>query len=395
MNPGSCKHLIVHTLRVTAILSLLDILGCSAQSTSSADYTRATPYEQSAAATQNIQRLNELLERRTHDIDSRSDFPLGPGDVLEISVPLEELEHREFRVASDNAIRLPLVGVMSVKGMKEEDLTNALRQRLSVYMHNPPVALFVKSYGSRQVAVTGAVEKPGLYSLTSSSESLMDVIGRAGGRTSEAAARVLFVPTTSGTSVNNSILTSTAEPSDIDHQDSLASFKAIRHITRDRVESSKPDQRVMENGPGLDRATANLNSITIEINNPVMQQYLNIPARPGDVLIIPASGEVTVGGWVQSPGAYKITPGMTVLSAINAAGGPLFSSTATVLRTDFGGQRIGIPLSISAVQKGQQADVPVQSGDVVMMDRSAAGAVPYAFYEAFSKFGTGMYLPVP
>ena len=95
-------------------------------------------------------------------------------------------------MASDNAIRLPLVGVMSVKGMKEEDLTNALRQRLSVYMHNPPVALFVKSYGSRQVAVTGAVEKPGLYSLTSSSESLMDVIGRAGGRTSEAAARVLW-----------------------------------------------------------------------------------------------------------------------------------------------------------------------------------------------------------
>ena len=49
----------------------------------------------------------------------------------------------------------------------------------------------------------------------------------------------------------------------------------------------------------------------------------------------------------------------------------------------------------SEVKKGEQTDQPVQAGDVVMMDRSVIGAVPYSLYEIFTKFGTGMYLPAP
>jgi protein involved in polysaccharide export with SLBB domain len=86
---------------------------------------------------------------------------------------------------------------------------------------------------------------------------------------------------------------------------------------------------------------------------------------------------------------------MTALSAISAAGGALFSNSAQVLRAANDGQRSTTPVNISRVQKGEEADVPVQSGDVVMVDRSAVGALPYAAYTLFSKFGTGMYLPIP
>jgi protein involved in polysaccharide export with SLBB domain len=120
-----------------------------------------------------------------------------------------------------------------------------------------------------------------------------------------------------------------------------------------------------------------------------------LPARPGDVLIVPSAGEVTVGGWVQNPGAYKVTPGMTALSAIAAAGGAMFSSSAQVLRTGNSGERLSIPVNIPAVQKGAQGDVSMQSGDVVMVDKSAAGAIPYAAYELFSKFGSGLMFPIP
>jgi protein involved in polysaccharide export with SLBB domain len=113
------------------------------------------------------------------------------------------------------------------------------------------------------------------------------------------------------------------------------------------------------------------------------------------VLIVPAAGEVTVGGWVQSPGAYKISRGMTVLSAVSAAGGALFSYSAAILRTAPDGERTRIPMDISKVQRGEQPDIPVQSGDVVMVDRSTAGAVPYALYEVFTKFGAGMAFPIP
>src|SRR5580704_4977327 len=49
-------------------------------------------------------------------------------------------------VTPQSTITLPLIGEMSVAGMTEEQFTEALKVRLSMYMHDPPVAVFVKSY---------------------------------------------------------------------------------------------------------------------------------------------------------------------------------------------------------------------------------------------------------
>ncbi len=371
-------------------------------------------------ATNDAQRLEDLWQKRTRD-SFGSDFTLGPGDVLEISVPLEQLEHREVRVSSNDTIELPQAGVVTVRGMTEQGLTDTLRQRLSKYMYDPPVSLFVKRYGSREVAVVGAVQKPGLYTLASGSDTLMDMVNRAGGMTRDAAAKVIFVPagTEDRRSGGASLLRMT-QASDGDVQTSTndgqgsdaetASDTETRESTAEligrgaetqtgKIESIRP---VAADSAGA-RASANLlgavvtklHPITISMVDPGVQQYLGMPARPGDVLIVPSAGEVTVGGWVQSPGAFQITPGMTALSAISAAGGALFSSSAEVLRTASNGQRTSIAVDISKVQKGKEADVAVQSGDVVMVDRSTVGAIPYTAYEVFTKFGTGMYLPVP
>src|SRR6202035_784000 len=37
----------------------------------------------------------------------------------------------------------------------------------------------------------------------------------------------------------------------------------------------------------------------IDMSQPRSQRYLEIPTRPGDVVLIPLAGEVTVQGWVQ------------------------------------------------------------------------------------------------
>ena len=140
-------------------------------------------------------------------------------------------------------------------------------------------------------------------------------------------------------------------------------------------------------------AMARLHPIVIWMTDPAMRNYLELPARPGDLLIIPAAGQVTVGGWVQSPGAFGISTGMTALSAISAAGGALFSDSAEVLRTGSDGQRSSIPFNISSVKKGEEADIPVQSGDVVIVNRSVTGAGPYFVYSLFSKFGTRLAVP--
>jgi protein involved in polysaccharide export with SLBB domain len=125
------------------------------------------------------------------------------------------------------------------------------------------------------------------------------------------------------------------------------------------------------------------------------KDFAALPARPGDVVIVPAVGEVMVQGWVANPGAFKISPGMTALGAVTAAGGQQFSSSAVVLRTGQNGDQTQLPIDLAKIKAGEEADVPVQSGDVVVVNRSAIGAVPYLVYSLFNKFGTGAYLPIP
>jgi polysaccharide export outer membrane protein len=119
-----------------------------------------------------------------------------------------------------------------------------------------------------------------------------------------------------------------------------------------------------------------------------------MPARPGDVLVVPVAGEVMVQGWVQNPGAFAITPGLTILGAVSAAGGPVFSWWAELLRTDQAGGKTITHYSLSQLQSGEAADPLVQSGDIIVVEKTLVGAVPYAFYEVFMHFGTGVALPM-
>jgi len=120
-----------------------------------------------------------------------------------------------------------------------------------------------------------------------------------------------------------------------------------------------------------------------------------MPARPGDVLLIPAAGTVTVVGWVRNPGSFAISPGMTVLAAISAAGGALFSWHAEVLRTDQNGERVVKRFGINDLENGVSTDIPVESGDVVIVEKSVIGAVPYALWQVFQRFGAGAGLGIP
>lgn len=394
-----------------ALAAVFAAAGCASQpySTAAAD-ARAKSAEGARPVRVSIggeQRLQRLWRERTSE-GATDNFALGPGDVLQISVPLEQLRHRDFRISPRDTITLPLVGVMNVSGMNEQDLTEALSKRLSKYMHDPPVSLFVKHYGSREVAVIGAVEKPGLYTVSSGNDTLLDMISKAGGATKDAADNVVFAPAGSARAglrpasfvtpapaisagaAPGSAASGSPRVGALNHPDGASSGE----VGPTGPVAAQDARKTRESGPSASDL-ARLHPIVISMADAQERAYLEMPARPGDVLLVPAAGEVTVGGWVRQPGAYKITPGMTALSAISAAGGAMFSSSADVLRTGHNGERQTIPVDIPRVQSGQSSDVAVQSGDVVVVNRSALGAIPYAAYEIFNKFGTGMYLPIP
>ena len=73
----------------------------------------------------------------------------------------------------------------------------------------------------------------------------------------------------------------------------------------------------------------------------------------------------------------------------------MFSWTAELLRTDSEGKQTTTQFSLSKLAEGKGSDIPVQSGDVVVVEKSAVGAVPYTLFELFQHFGTGVGFPVP
>src|SRR5262249_52976590 len=87
--------------------------------------------------TQERERLTQLWQRRTKE-GVLADHPLGPGDVLELSVPaIDELKDRTVRVSGEGTITLPYVGVVRTAGMTDQELSAEIRRRLGKYMYHP------------------------------------------------------------------------------------------------------------------------------------------------------------------------------------------------------------------------------------------------------------------
>jgi polysaccharide biosynthesis/export protein len=348
------------------------------------------------------QRLEQLRLSRAHDAFS-PDFSIGPGDLLRVSVSgVDELKDYEVSVSADDTITLPVADEIHIAGLSHEGVRQAIRSALERYVKDPEVEVFVKAYQSRQVAIIGMVQKPGRYTLNSRTDSVLDMVSRAGGMTESAGNNVILAPASADRGPSNAKLFETAGFE-------VPQYAAVTQSTAvndgryaDASVTEKPDkvEPLKAGGRGLAQTLpipllSQAHPITISLGDTDAPSPLAIPARPGDVIIVPAAGEVMVQGWVQNPGAFRITPGMTVLGAVTAAGGQLFSSSAEVLRTGARGGKAALQVNLARVERREESDLPMRSGDVVIVNRSLTGAVPYLLYELFTRFGTGMYLPAP
>jgi len=326
---------------------------------------------------------------------SPRNFTLGPGDVLRISVPLiEQLKERTVRVSEDDTIALPLVGVITVTGMTEEGLRKDLIRRVAKYMYHPQVEVFLQHTENREVAVLGSVKKPGRYMLASRTDSIMTMISRAGGLNDDAATRIMLFPAPPSAAHQVSLSTAGAPNGNLptDRIPPLT-LLAKNDVTKESV--ADVSEGSLKNADAPIEANRNertpTDELVIDLARPDNQRYVEMPARPGDVIVVPAAGEVTVQGWVDKPGAFKITPGLTTLGSIAAAGGPNFTSSATLLREQRDGSKLSIPLDLSRMKHGEETDLPVRGGDVIIVEKSVAGAVPYSIYFLLNK----LYLGVP
>lgn len=345
----------------------LFITGCSAVNSQSQDkaITEKADTAQAMSALRakennDLERLARLWQQRKQE-SATSDYPIGPGDVIEINVAgMEEIKNISERVTGEGTISLPFVGVIDVKGMTDKSLREEIRRRLEQnYMRNPQISLFVREFRSRQVAVIGAVQKPGLYNLASSADTVMSMISQAGGMRTDAAEHILFLP---------------AEPAEPEKAKEIIDSLPVKLMNQN------PSPLILKN---VEPIVINLDSVNRRGN----QMYLNMPAVPGDIVMVPGGGEVLVQGWVEKPGAYKITSGLTILGVMAAAGGtsyPADTGSVELIRTNPQGHKSTFIADLDAIKSGAQPDLPLREGDVINVVSYGPKLFAYGFYRVFT-----------
>jgi protein involved in polysaccharide export with SLBB domain len=120
-----------------------------------------------------------------------SDYKLGPGDKVHITVYDETDLSGDFQVDSLGYVRLPLIGQIKASGSSAYQLEGAVSDALhDGYLKNPRVAIEVSTY--RPFYILGQVNKPGQYSYVSNMSAL-DAVALAGGYTDRAIESSLYI----------------------------------------------------------------------------------------------------------------------------------------------------------------------------------------------------------
>lgn len=114
-----------------------------------------------------------------------SEFILGIGDTIEVTVYRHEELKRTARIDLSGKIMFPLIGDVVVVGKGVYELRDDLRQRFSRYIVEPQVFVTVTGVQSHKIIVTGEVNSPGIFNLDSPLTAT-EAIFRAGGVTKSA-----------------------------------------------------------------------------------------------------------------------------------------------------------------------------------------------------------------
>lgn len=468
-----------------AIPCLVSIFACAPTDTMRIDAGTSTPAVQSLGTASDPESADELTKLASlwdarQLADSRNeDYPIGPGDVLTVSVhDVDELAHYRVRVSTRGTIELPLLGLIQAGGLSEDAVAAEIDDKLQKYMYQPEATVFVDEYHNRAVAVVGAVNHPGLVLLTSPSESLLDVITQAGGLSGAAADELILIPSRPGTIPNSARIASLGNSPSAGQiangladshsagtdfaEPTLASTGASEKASRPDWSSNEASEvaplgdvgeptttsswsssaaRVTKTGMGApplashndaqfataiareargasgplgatiraeaagqtapaDSAKAlrladSDDAIIFKLNGATLDgagKYVDMPMRPGDVLIVPGGGDVMVVGWVHQPGRFQVGSGLTVLGAIGAAGGPMYAAktnSIVLIRSGQHGRKAAIPINMDRITRGQAVDLPVQANDVIDVPYSGLRIGPYIFYSILTRMGIG------
>lgn len=261
--------------------------------------------------------------------------PIGPNDLLSVSVYDSPELTRSVRVSPDGYIQMPLIPsriqVMGKLSTEVEPLVAAALVSAQILV-DPVVSVSVAAYQSRPIHVIGAVKNPLTFQADGPTR-LLDALGRAGGFSENAGADVLI-----------------ASPGAL-----------VRRIP------------------------------IKELLNATDPQH-NVPLTGGEEISVPAAGRVFVLGNVKRPGAFPLRDANegSVLQMLALAEGLTMFSTkeAYIYRLKDGAQRTEIPVKLDSILKRQTPDITVLADDILYVPENKGRRLGMAALERALMFGS-------
>ena len=304
--------------------------GCSKKQDLNRDIVER--YAASPGKNDDITRLNEQLFSAARMNVDPSDYILGAGDLLQITVFEADNLNTTARVSSRGHITLPLLGQIQVKGLTTREteikIENLFRAK---YIKDPHVSVFVEEHFSQRVTLVGQFRNPGTYDYPSK-QRLLDVMALAGGLSDKAGRTV--------------------------------------QVRRHGNMFGKPNVFVVDLDRLLKEGRTELN---VEING-------------GDIIFVPEAGNFFVDGAVYRPGSYPIRNKIALREALLAAGGTapwaLKDSLVLIRYNKDKGRKI-IELDLNSPD---HQEMEIQDRDIIVVKSSTWGKLVH---------GTGINIGIP
>lgn len=311
--------------------------GCASTGPSKENLLARASVSKSSEQAGSVALNSKIISATAQEDGAPGDYVIGAGDLLIISaLDLSEMEKVKVRVGTEGFIRLPLVGMIKVRGLTARQLESELADLLGQkYLYDPQVSVFIDEYRSQRIAVLGEVNKPGIYEVAER-RTLTDMLAQAGGLSKEADQVVYILRKSASATTGPSIA---GEIIRVDLEQLLV---------------------------GLDPS-------------------MNVKLGSGDMVSVPKFGEFLLGGAVKKPGPYPLKGKLTVDQAIyfgEALKEDADLTNIEVLRFNGSTNEI-FNINLEQLKRDGKPALAIQKNDVVFVGTSGPKAVFYGALEFF------------
>jgi polysaccharide export outer membrane protein len=264
--------------------------------------------------------------------------PVGPGDLLYISVSGAPELSRSYRVSPDGSIVLPMGhNSIHVAGLTPDAIGKTVAADLTHenVLVSPIVSVSMLDYRSRQVTVVGAVKQPGMIQAIGEVR-VLDALAKAQGVAPEAGPEIV--------------------------------------VTR----------------PAHDSVAAQVTTIPLKQLLSGQHPELDLRLYGGEEVRVPEAQKIFIVGNVKMPGSYPVNDaeGTTVLKALAMSQGQMvFTTKSAYIYRTVDGKRDEIAVPLHKILHRSAPDMVLQANDILYVPENGGLHLTTSVLDRIASFG--------